>query len=62
MQDNPFDNHIFFYQTMPTGVEISPEAPERTATIVGTATAVGIAPEASGGMATVVGIVSEAFR
>lgn len=56
MQDNPFDNHIFFYQTMPTGVEISPEAPERAATIVG------IAPEVSGGMATVVGIVSEAFR
>ncbi|MRY85399.1 hypothetical protein [Parabacteroides distasonis] len=56
MQDNPFDNHIFFYQTMPTGVEISPEAPERAAT------AVGIPPKALGGMPTGVGIVSEAFR
>ena len=78
MQDNPFDNHIFFYQTMPTGVEISPEAPERiapdasgeaTTTIGitpeasgGAVTVVGIVPEASRGMATVVGIVSEVFR
>lgn len=56
MQDNPFDNHIFFYQTMPTGVEISPETSERTAMVVR------IVPEASRGMATVVGIVSEVFR
>lgn len=56
MQDNPFDNHIFFYQTMPTGVEISPEASG------GAVTVVGIVPEASRGMATVVGIVSEVFR
>ena len=56
MQDNPFDNHIFFYQTMPTGVEISPEAPERAAT------AVGIAPEGLGSDADRCGIVSEALR
>lgn len=70
MQDNPFDNHIFFYQTMPTGVEISPEAPERTAMVVRIApdasgeatTTIGITPEASGGAVTVVGIVSEVFR